>query len=117
MTIAALEAAPYSVPADQQFKTLIFIGDGKPFVVILRGCDELEPAKLGALGFTLCRPATAEEIEPVMGAKPGSLGAVRGTIKSAEQLVGVFADDAIRLIGRRVAASRKLHQLRAGGAA
>src|SRR5581483_6881623 len=74
VTIAALEAAPYSVPADQQFKTLIYIGDGKPFAVVLRGSDELEEAKLGSLGFSLFRPATPEEIEPVMGAKPGSLG-------------------------------------------
>ena len=60
VTIAALEAAPFNVPADRQFKTLVYVGDGKPFVVILRGCDELEEAKLGALGFTLFRPATAE---------------------------------------------------------
>src|SRR5215212_5246255 len=81
VTIAALEAAPYSVAADKQFKTLVYVGDGKPFLVVLRGCDELEEAKLGALGFTLFRAATAEEIEPVMGAKPGSLGTVKGTIK------------------------------------
>jgi prolyl-tRNA synthetase len=99
VTIAALEAAPYSVPADQQFKTLVLIGDGKPFVVILRGSDELEEAKLGALGFALVRPATAAEIEPVLGAKPGSLGAVKGTIARPEGLAGVFADHAIRLIG------------------
>lgn len=99
VTIAALEAAPYSVPADQQFKTLVYVGDGKPFVVILRGCDDLEEAKLGSLGFTLFRPATPEEIEPVMGAKPGSLGAVKGTIKNPAGLAGVFADHAIRLIG------------------
>ena len=99
VTIAALEAAPYSVPADQQFKTLVYVGDGKPFIVILRGCDELEEAKLGALGFSLFRSATLEEIEPVLGAKPGSLGAVKGTIKNAAALGGVFADEAIRLIG------------------
>src|SRR3954468_778195 len=99
VTIAALEAAPYSVAADRQFKTLVYVGDGKPFLVILRGSDELEEAKLGALGFTLFRPATAEEIEPVMGAKPGSLGAVRGTIRNADMLAGVYADNAIRLIG------------------
>ncbi len=99
VTIAALEAPPYSVPADKQFKTLVYVGDGKPFLVILRGGDELEEAKLGSLGFTLFRPATPEEIEPVMGAKPGSLGAVRGTIKAPEALAGVFADHAIRLVG------------------
>jgi len=99
VTIAALEAQPHGVPADRQFKTLIFIGDGMPFAVILRGSDELEEAKLGSLGFTLTRPATAEEIEPVMGARPGSLGAVRGTIRNPAGLAGVFADHAIRLVG------------------
>ncbi len=99
VTIAALEAAPYNVPADQQFKTLVYIGDGKPFVVILRGSDELEEAKLGALGFSVVRPATPEEIAPVLGAKPGSLGAVKGTLKAPEALAGVFADHAIRLVG------------------
>ncbi len=107
VTIAALEAAPYSVPGDKQFKTLVFIGDGKPFLVVLRGCDELEEAKLGALGFTLFRPATAEEIEPVMGAKPGSLGAVKGTIKNPEALAGIFADHAIRLIGNGTTGANK----------
>src|SRR3954468_19156792 len=107
VTIAALEAAPYSVPANQQFKTLVYIGDGKPFLVILRGSDELEEAKLGALGFTLFRAATPEEIEPVMGAKPGSLGAVKGTIKDTAGLAGVFADHAIRLIGNGTTGANK----------
>jgi prolyl-tRNA synthetase len=107
VTIAALAAAPYAVPAEQQFKTLIFIGDGKPFAVVLRGCDELEEAKLGALGFTLFRTATPEEIEPVMGAKPGSLGAVRGTIKNPAALAGIFADHAIRLIGNGTTGANK----------
>jgi prolyl-tRNA synthetase len=107
VTIAALEAAPYSVPADKQFKTLVYMGDGKPFLVVLRGCDELEEAKLGALGFTLFRPATPEEIEPVMGAKPGSLGTVKGTIKDPAALAGIFADHAIRLIGNGTTGANK----------
>jgi prolyl-tRNA synthetase len=131
VTITALEAAPYGVPADRQFKTLVYVGDGKPFLVILRGCDELEEAKLGTLGFTLFRAATPEEIEPVMGAKPGSLGAVRGKfqkfaspdeeelkIKAAQklgvnfglktlELAGVFADQAVRLIGNGVTGANR----------
>jgi prolyl-tRNA synthetase len=107
VTIAALEAAPYSVPADRQFKTLVYMGDGKPFLVILRGNDELEEAKLGSLGFTLFRAATAEEIEPVLGAKPGSLGAVKGTIKNQSALAGIFADHAIRLIGNGTTGANK----------
>ncbi len=107
VTIAALEAAPHAVPAAQQFKTLVFIGDGKPFLVILRGNDELEEAKLGSLGFTLFRPATPEEIEPLMGAKPGSLGAVKGTIRNPSALAGIFADHAIRLTGNGTTGANK----------
>ena len=107
VTIAALAAPPYAVPATQQFKTLLYVGDGKPFAVVLRGADDLEEAKLGALGFGLWRPATAEEIRPVMGAGPGSLGVVRGTIAHPEALAGVFADHAIRLIGNGVTGANR----------
>src|SRR5258708_9011669 len=51
VTIAALVAAPYNVAADKQFKTLVYMGDGKPFLVILRRCDDLQQPKLGGLGF------------------------------------------------------------------
>ncbi len=107
VTIAALEAAPYNVPGAQQFKTLVYMGDGKPFLVILRGNDELEEAKLGSLGFQLFRPATPDEILPVLGAKPGSLGAVKGTIKDPAALAGIFADHAIRLIGNGTTGANK----------
>ena len=107
VTIAALAAPPYGVAAGRQFKTLLYMGDGKLFAVIIRGEDELEEAKLGTLGFTLWRPATPEEIEPVMGAKPGSLGAVRGTIKNPAALAGVYADQAVRLIGNGVTGANR----------
>lgn len=107
VTIAALAAAPYAVGADRQFKTLVFMGDGKPFLVILRGCDELEEAKLGSLGFTLFRAATVDEIEPVLGAKPGSLGAIKGTMKDFGALAGIYADHAIRLIGNGTTGANK----------
>lgn len=107
VTIAALEAAPYGVPAGRQFKTLIYAGDQGLFAVILRGEDELEEAKLGSLGFGGCRPAAPEEIEPVMGAKPGSLGAVRGTIRNPGGLAGVFADHAVRLVGNGVTGANR----------
>jgi prolyl-tRNA synthetase len=95
------------VAAGQQFKTLLYMGDGRLFAVIVRGDDELEEAKLGVLGFTLWRPATPEEIEPAMGAKPGSLGAVRGTIRNPGALAGVFADHAVRLIGNGVTGANR----------
>ena len=107
VTIAALAAAPYGVAPDKQFKTLVYMGDGKPFLVILRGGDDLEEAKLGALGFQLWRAATAEEIEPVMGAKPGSLGTVKGTIKNPTALAGIYADHAIHLVGNGTTGANK----------
>lgn len=98
-TIKGLAREPHNIPADQQFKTLVMMGDERPFLVILRGGDDLEEAKLGSLGFDVVRPATPAEIEPLLGAKPGSLGAVNGTIKAADKLAGVFADEAIKLVG------------------
>jgi prolyl-tRNA synthetase len=74
---------------------------------VLRGCDELEEAKLGQLGFGLFRPATPEEILPVMGAKPGSLGTVRGTLANPGALAGIFADHAVRLIGNGTTGANK----------
>ena len=106
-TIAALEQPPYGVAAARQFKTLLYVGDGRLFAVILRGEDELEEAKLGSLGFAVRRPATPEEIAPVMGARPGSLGAVRGTIKDPGALAGIFADHAVRLIGNGVTGANR----------
>ncbi len=107
VTIAALAAAPYNVSPDKQFKTLVYVGDGKPFLIIVRGSDDVEEAKLGSLGFQLWRQATPEEIEPVMGAKPGSLGTVKGTIKNPGALAGIFADHAIRLVGNGTTGANK----------
>ena len=106
-TIKALASEPYNVPADAQFKTLVYVGDDKLFIVIMRGCDELEEAKLSSLGFEVTRPATFDEIVAVMGAKPGSLGAIKGTIKDEAALVGVFADEAIKLISNGVTGANK----------
>ena len=70
---------------------------GRPYFIGFMG--GFHGRTLGSLGFTLFRPATPDEIVPVMGAKPGSLGAVKGTIKDASALAGIFADQAIRLTG------------------
>lgn len=106
-TIAGLAEAPYGIPAEQQFKTLVYIGDGRPFVVILRGQDDLEEAKLGALGFQRVRPAEEAEVAEVMGARPGSLGAVKGTLAQPEKLAGIHADHAVRLIGNGVTGANR----------
>jgi prolyl-tRNA synthetase len=77
LTIEALTKAPYGVPAEQQIKTLVYIVESKPVLILLRGDDQLNEAKLaGALGTATLRPAEAEEIFKALGAHPGSLGAV-----------------------------------------
>jgi prolyl-tRNA synthetase len=80
VTIEALTKAPYSVPANRQIKTLVYIADSKPVIALIRGDDQLNEAKLtGVIGSTVFRPATAEEIFTAIGAHPGSLGAVQNT--------------------------------------
>jgi prolyl-tRNA synthetase len=77
VTIEALSKAPYSVPANRQIKTLVFIADSQPVIILMRGDDQLNETKFMAKsGATAVRPATPEEIVPLLGAKPGSLGAV-----------------------------------------
>ena len=95
VTIEALSKAPYSVPANRQIKTLIYIADSKPVIVLIRGDDQLNEAKFaGKIGTTVFRPATAEEIFELTGAHPGSLGAVTSTRKNP--IVQVFADERLR---------------------
>ena len=82
VTIEALTKAPYSVPANRQIKTLVYIAASKPVIVLIRGDDQLNEAKLaGKIGTTVFRPATAEECVATLGAHPGSLGAVTSALE------------------------------------
>jgi prolyl-tRNA synthetase len=77
VTIEALSKVPYSVPANRQIKTLVYIADNKPVIVLIRGDDQLNETKFMAkTGAVAARPATPEEIVIGFDAKPGSLGAV-----------------------------------------
>ncbi len=78
VTIEALSKEPYKVPANRQIKTLVYIADSKPIIILIRGDDQLNETKLMAkTGAVAVRPATAEDgIKLGMGANPGSLGAV-----------------------------------------
>ena len=95
VTIDALSKPPYGVAAGQQIKTLVYVADGKLIIVLLRGDDQLNEAKLaGKIGATASRAATVDEIFVALGAHPGSLGAVTTSVKSAE--IPVYADEALR---------------------
>ncbi len=95
VTIDALAAAPHHVAAHHQIKTLVFIADSKPVLVLVRGDDQVNEAKLGGkIGASAYRAAGPEEIVEAMGAHPGSLGAVTSTRKTAD--IKVIADEALR---------------------
>jgi prolyl-tRNA synthetase len=93
VTIEALSKEPYKVPANRQIKTLVYVTDSKPVLILIRGDDQLNETKFAAkTGATQIRPATAEEIFPLLGAKPGSLGA----IKNIPADVKIFTDERLR---------------------
>jgi prolyl-tRNA synthetase len=90
LTIEALQRQPYGVGARRQLKTLVYVADGKPVVAVVRGDHDLNEAKLQtATGASDVRPAHPDEVPPLMGAKPGSLGAVSFT------RAPVFVDPAV----------------------
>jgi len=76
-TIEDLANMEGGAPAASQIKTLVYSVDEKIVLVLLRGDDSLVEQKLAdnveAENF---RPASAEEIQAALGARPGSLGAV-----------------------------------------
>jgi prolyl-tRNA synthetase len=76
-TIADLSEFEGGVSAERQIKTLVYVLDGEPTLVLLRGDHELHEQKLqDGTGAIEIRPAQADEIRELMGADAGSLGAV-----------------------------------------
>ena len=93
VTIEALAKAPYSVPANRQIKTLVYVADSKVVLVLIRGDDQLNETKFMAkTGAVAVRPATPEECQTTLGALPGSLGAV----VNVPAAVSVYADERLR---------------------
>ena len=84
-------AKRFDVAAERQIKTLVYVANDKPVIVLLRGDDQLEEAKLGgALGAKAFRAAGDAEIVKALGAQPGSLGAV------GVDGIPVYADEVLR---------------------
>jgi prolyl-tRNA synthetase len=93
VTIEALSKEPYKVAANRQIKTLVYIADSKPVLILIRGDDHLNETKFAAkTGAVAVCPATPEEIFPLLGAKPGSLGA----IVNVPAEIKVFADERLQ---------------------
>ena len=82
VTIEALSKEPYKVPANRQIKTLVYVADSKPILILIRGDDQLNETKLMAkTGAVAVRPADSGECFALLGAKPGSLGAVSSQLQ------------------------------------
>jgi prolyl-tRNA synthetase len=84
----------FGVRGDRQIKTLVVVLDGQPTLVLLRGDHALVEQKL--LDVTAAndlRAAHPDEIRAVLGASPGSLGAI------GVSDLPIVADEALR--GRR----------------
>jgi prolyl-tRNA synthetase len=63
--------------AERQIKTLVYVLNGEPTLVLLRGDHELHEQKLqDGTGAIDIRPGQADEIRELLGADAGSLGAV-----------------------------------------
>jgi len=90
-TIEDATRPPFNIPAARQIKTLVYLVEGKPVLILLRGDHQLNEAKLtGTLGTATFRPAELEEILAALKTRPGCLGAVGVTN------FPVYADETLR---------------------
>jgi hypothetical protein len=68
-------ARDHQAPADRQVKTLVYVLDGRPTLVLLRGDHSLVEQKLfDATGAAAVRPAHPDEVREALGALPGQPG-------------------------------------------
>jgi len=75
-TIAEI-AAFLKVPPTHQIKSLVYMADEKPQLLLVRGDHQLNESKVMAILRTVqARPAHPEEIRAIFGADAGSLGPV-----------------------------------------
>jgi prolyl-tRNA synthetase len=90
-TIEDLVTFPGGAAAASQIKTLVYMLDDEPTLVLMRGDHPLQEQKLqDQTGATELRPAHPEEIKELLGADAGSLGAV------GVDDVRVIADEGLR---------------------
>ncbi len=92
-TIVTL-AKTYGVAAEDQIKTLVYLCDSKFVLFLLRGDHLLNEAKVAALGFSEFRAATEAEIISILGARPGSLGAVG--VKTSKIITQIIVDECLK---------------------
>ncbi len=76
-TIEELANFEGGAAARHQIKTLVYVADEQLVLLLMRGDHQLNEAKAASvLGASTLRAANSDEIFAVLGARPGSLGAV-----------------------------------------
>jgi prolyl-tRNA synthetase len=107
-TIEDLTKFEGGAAAEHQIKTLVYVLEEEPVLVLLRGDHPLSEQKLqDATGTAALRPANDEEIAQAMGASAGSLGAVGISGRR------ILADLALRgRVGMTTGANRNAFHLR-----
>jgi prolyl-tRNA synthetase len=90
-TIDALAKVEGGAPADRQIKTMVYVIDDEPTLVLMRGDHQVQEQKLSDhAGTEDIRVAQPDQIRELLGADPGSLGAV------GVATLPVWADEALR---------------------
>jgi len=90
-TIEDLATFDGGAEPSRQIKTLVYILDDTPALILLRGDHPLQEQKLqDQTGAKEIRPAHPDEIRDLLGADAGSLGAV------AVEDIDIYADEALR---------------------
>ena len=118
VTIEALTQFEGGAAAEHQIKTLVYIatppaplgkgGEVEPVLILLRGDHQLNQSKLtSALGASHLRAASADEIFALLGAHPGSLGAVSPPLPRGAGGVKIIADESLRSRKRMTTGANK----------
>lgn len=82
----------FDLPIERCAKSIVYIVDSKPVLILMRGIDELNESKLQSFfGTNNTRPADESEILEVFGAHPGSLGPI-----NIKKQIQVFADSLLQ---------------------
>jgi prolyl-tRNA synthetase len=96
-TIEALAKFEGGASAENQIKTLVWEVESKLWLILMRGDDELNIAKLeGLAGTNQIRPADETMIFEALGAHPGSLGAVNVSVKDNKKIARIIADEMLQ---------------------
>jgi len=93
----------FNIPEDRCAKSVVYVADDQPILVLMSGNDELNESKLqSAIGATLLRSAEAEELFEFTGAHAGSIGPI-----GLRTPMRVFADNRLQHLNGLVSGANK----------